>query len=387
MPEFYAEPMKDRQCCFVCKKTVTGKKVLLTCVNCHAITYCGVECQRTDWPRHEWNCVPVMVTEFPGKGRGLVAARDIEKGELIFKDKPVIKLAVDADGRPADPLESLISLKQQIESLPAEAKLQYYKLTIRDDANFHILSRNDNEALGLFLTNCTIYKVDVMGEEKHALLHLNLALVNHSCAPNAASRSLKQKGDEDRVVELRAIKKICKGEEITICYFDFDDLKKFGSILRKRKAGIKKDFNFDCKCPVCLGQCQVTGQEKILKKLIELHNKVNLTTPPYDWKRDANIWSRIVDLSMELKIGHPFDKISASEALAGFAYLARDKDLMKKAMDMLKHFAEEYKLDSIQRTFKVWEKCLEDLSAEFSSNNAPEMREIEFIVKAIEDEV
>ena len=94
MPEFYVEPMKDRKICFVCQMTARekGKKVLLTCEKCHAITYCGVECQGADWQRHEWNCVPVMVTEFPGKGRGLVAARDIEKGELIFTDKSVIKL-------------------------------------------------------------------------------------------------------------------------------------------------------------------------------------------------------------------------------------------------------------------------------------------------------
>ena len=50
MPEFYAEPMKDRKCCSVGKKTAKekGKKVLLTCIKCHAITYCGVECQRAD---------------------------------------------------------------------------------------------------------------------------------------------------------------------------------------------------------------------------------------------------------------------------------------------------------------------------------------------------
>ena len=90
MPEFYLEPLTDRHTCFKCEKTV--KKKLLKCDGCHAITYCGVECQRADWDRHSWNCVPVMVTEFPGKGRGLVAANDIEKGDLIFKDKPAITL-------------------------------------------------------------------------------------------------------------------------------------------------------------------------------------------------------------------------------------------------------------------------------------------------------
>ena len=41
-----------------------------------------------DWTRHEWNYVPVMVIEIPGKGRGIVAARDIMIGELIFEDEP-----------------------------------------------------------------------------------------------------------------------------------------------------------------------------------------------------------------------------------------------------------------------------------------------------------
>ena len=33
----------------------------------------GAECQKA-----YWNCIPVMLTEFPSKGRGLVAARDIK---------------------------------------------------------------------------------------------------------------------------------------------------------------------------------------------------------------------------------------------------------------------------------------------------------------------
>ena len=132
MPEFYAEPMKDRRSCFVCEKKLHKKlHNKLTCIKCHAITYCGVECQKADWGRHEWNCVPVMVTEVPGKGRGLVAAIDIEKGELIFRDKPMIILAVNAEGHFADP-DFMTSLKQQIDSLPSEARAQYYKLTTRD---------------------------------------------------------------------------------------------------------------------------------------------------------------------------------------------------------------------------------------------------------------
>ena len=108
MPEFHVEAVKDHRTCFKCK--LQSKKRLLTCINCHTITYCGQECQKADWERHKWNCVPVMVKEFPGKGRGIVAARDIKMGERIFEDEPVIKLATDAKGKPVD-LEFMTSLK------------------------------------------------------------------------------------------------------------------------------------------------------------------------------------------------------------------------------------------------------------------------------------
>ena len=112
------------------------------------------------------------------------------------------------------------------------------------------------------------------GNEKASVLNLNIALVNHSCAPNAHCDNLEQEGGEeteDLSVELRAIKNIRKGEEITVCYSRA--VHKFGSIPRKRKTAIKADLGFDCKCPVCLGH--VPLQEKTLKKLIELHFTVS----------------------------------------------------------------------------------------------------------------
>ena len=53
MPEIYIEPLTDRQVCYTCKKTVDGKKKLSKCGGCHAITYCGQECQVADRARHK----------------------------------------------------------------------------------------------------------------------------------------------------------------------------------------------------------------------------------------------------------------------------------------------------------------------------------------------
>jgi len=317
------------------------------------------------------------VTEFPGKGRGLVAARDIEKGELIFKDKALIKLAVDAEDHFVDP-DFMTSLKQQIDSLPSEAKAQYYKLMTRDEDNIYHVSRNDWEVLKLFVANA---KYGANANRTHAL-HLNVALVNHSCAPNATYNTFtiyglkqnQQVGDEDISVELRAVKNICKGDEITICYFD--DVKKYGSIPRKWKTAIKKDQGFDCKCPVCMGQVHL--QEKTLKKLIDLHNKLNPT--PSDWKREAGIRSRMVDLTLELNIGNPWEKIEAFEKLMKFAHLARDKDLVMKSMDMMRQFVEETKIEVMQMMYENWERGLAKWSKEFNSNNAPKKDEINFFM-------
>ena len=130
---------------------------------------------------------------------------------------------------------------------------------------------------------------------------MNISLVSNSCIPNAdLNRPELQMADgsQDLCNELRAIKDISKGEEITIfCYLD---VRKYGSVLRKWKAAIRKYYQFDCKCPMCLGE--VPFPEKTLKKLIEQNNKLNLTPAACDWKRDVNTYSRILDLTMELYI-------------------------------------------------------------------------------------
>lgn len=374
MPEFYIEPMTDRRVCFKCSKT--GKKKLLKCDGCHAITYCGAECQSADWARHAWNCVPVMVNEFKGKGRGLLAAKDIKMGEVILIDKPVIKLPTNTQGQLAmNGSKALQSLKEQIENLPSEAKLQFYKLWSPDNpqmndyirTTFASASPRDRRDFKLFLSNSK----HISGE---STLYLNLALVNHSCAPNAIEYGLTPlTEDEEFNDELRAIKDISKGEEIVTCYFP--NVKKYGSIPRKRRAGIKKDFLFDCKCPVCLGK--VPGQEKILKKLIDMHRKLDPT--PSDWKREAGICDKIYDLTTQLYIGRlDKDKLEALDALLRTAHLARDQGLVRKAMNMWRQYAEENKYEDADTRYEAFERRLAQWSKEFKSDRAPEKKEIDF---------
>ena len=129
-------------------------------------------------------------------------------------------------------------------------KTQYYKLATRDIAIVHHVNMGDFEVLKLFLSNSKIFTTYHVGEDKYYdVLNLNIALINHSCIPNARSAPafVKQDGEIDLSIELRATKGICKGEEITSCYFN--DLKKYGSIPRKRKIALRNTMDLMVNAP------------------------------------------------------------------------------------------------------------------------------------------
>ena len=353
MPE-YMQLVTDRQVCFACHKTERGKKKFPKCAKCHAITYCGKECQKADWLRHKLNCVPVMVTDIPGKGRGLVAARDIKMGEEIFKDKPSIRLPSLENTGP-DTSESLM---KQIENLPSEAKSLFYKLDYRKSKSFLLDAPLE---MDMFYNNCTI-----LGNE--TLLYLNRSLINHSCAPNSAVGSADvPKEGEDNIVIARAIKNISKGEEISIFYqFDLSPMipsyKIFGCNAQDRMRIIKDEFDFDCKCSVCSGN--VRDQEDIIRKLLQLHGTLDdlNSDQTKDWARELQIRRKILDLNLKLYIGSVYDKANAIYMMYTTARMARDVFQQRRAINEFKKLAEDTKL----APFKLQYDALE---AKFSSGN------------------
>ena len=341
MPESYIEPLTDRQECYTCHKTVTGKKKLSKCGRCHAITYCGKECQVSDFSRHKWNCLPVMVTEIPGKGRGLVAARDIEIGELIFIDKPVV--TVNSDFRTGDLVTkfkmNMDSVLGQLDKLPSEAKLQFERLKVpveiedgvdvNDEADRKIL------AMKKFVINSRIMK------SKCTSLYLNISLINHSCSPNAVEGYLKPY-NENESIEVRATKSIVKGEEVTICYEK--DFFKLCCSLEARRTAIKKGFLFDCNCQYCASPDQEDLNWEILNLQEDLRDS-NKETPDKHkkklshWAKEAEILSKIVSLNHKNHIGEIEHKWTLMVSAAKVAHLARNEGLVKKAMQKLEDLA------------------------------------------------
>ena len=118
-------------------------------------------------------------------------------------------------------------------------------------------------------------------------------------------------------------------------------------------TGLKKIVGFDCKCNVCLGK--TPGQDKLMKKLIELHSK--LDPNPSDWRREASIRAKIVDVFLDLDIGHPCDKFNALKKLVESAQFANDPILLRKALDKCRQTAEVTTLKVIQQYYEIMERC------------------------------
>ena len=208
------ESKTDKKSCHKCHKVYDKKLKTRKVCQCHAITYCGQECQVADWPRHQENCVPVMISDVGEKGRGLVAARDIEMGERILIDSVVISVeSTKLSG--VMTRKAARSLKEQIQALPAEKASQFQNLksgcitfserdlkTLRQEKCFNEMK--------IFLSN-KIERCNYEDKEDWDVLFLVLSLINHSCAPNVEDSYLTGESEDQETVEeyeLRAVRDI-----------------------------------------------------------------------------------------------------------------------------------------------------------------------------------
>ena len=199
------------------------------------------------------------------------------------------------------------------------------------------------------------------------ILFLNTTLINHSCAPNAFVDLFKKESGETWC-EVRAIKDISKGEEVTVFYEVYQDFGTsylvYGCNAQERRMEIKKMFKFYCKCAVCSGN--VPEQEDVIKELLKLQKVLYKSRKkPSNLALEVKTLNKIVGLNLRLYIGSGEDKIWSMQGLGLAAERAGNKDLMKKASDGLKKLTEDWKIDRLVRWCKMREKVCKEEGLEF----------------------
>ncbi|KAF2807047.1 SET domain-containing protein [Mytilinidion resinicola] len=168
------------------------------------------------------------VEDVPGKGKGLIATKDIPKGTRIISEKPII-----ASGRHVADMEQLqIRICQQVSSLSEGQQREFFSMD-----NIYPYTNSTERWRGIFRTNA-LRIGPVLDEEG---IFFKACRINHACDNNAQNfwnENLNQ-------LTIHAVRDIRKGEEITISYLGSRRNR------RARQEELWENFKFTCSCRLC----------------------------------------------------------------------------------------------------------------------------------------
>jgi hypothetical protein len=167
-----------------------------------------------------------------GKGLGVFAAHDLEIGDIIMRETPIIKIQrptfAKGDPYPMAAISKLV--RQEFEALSPDAQEEVLSLTYHANAT----EKETMDVLGL------IFRTNAYNTGEKFGLFPKIARINHSCRPNTSY--YWNENFNKRVVY--ATRKIKAGEEFSVSYI---------SLLLTQKDRQKQldRYGFKCQCEAC----------------------------------------------------------------------------------------------------------------------------------------
>ncbi|KAK3311198.1 uncharacterized protein B0T15DRAFT_408829, partial [Chaetomium strumarium] len=210
---------------------------LRACTACKAAVYCNATCQRAHWRVvHKLECkMFARVRENAGKDWLPTPVRAVAQVLMLLKSgDPAIKEAFET----GDGLEGNVEGFRAYEEvwkdfeLQATAAVVYAGLLEGEE-----MLAKAREVLCKIQTNA-FNRLDADTGMTGIFLDAGLAMVNHSCVPNAFV------GFHKRTAVLRAERPIQEGEEITISYID-------NMLPTSARHEALRLYHFECVCPRC----------------------------------------------------------------------------------------------------------------------------------------
>ena len=192
-----------------------------------------------------------------GKGIGCIAIENIKKGTLVIRERP--QLLVSGEEISRDPKIPIVQKFAQI----AEGAINcFLEMSREDQENYmklHNTYASENWSRGMATDyRSVMHATDQMtfpniSKEKAFKVWgiyktnagpkgvcLKVSRFNHSCRPNAEWFW----NEDTNTVDVRAVRKIKSGEEITLRYIQ-------QWAREERRAELQYHFNFDCNCEAC----------------------------------------------------------------------------------------------------------------------------------------
>jgi hypothetical protein len=169
-----------------------------------------------------------VVEDVPGKGKGLIATKNIPKGTRIISEKPVITL-----GRQIESMEQTqIRIHQQVSCLSQDQARNFVSME-----NIYPYTNAAERYQGIFRTNALPMGAGL----NEGGVFLETCRINHACNNN--SQNFWNENIER--LTIHAIRDIYQGEEITISYLHSRRNR------RARQEELWENFKFTCSCQLC----------------------------------------------------------------------------------------------------------------------------------------
>lgn len=199
-----------------------------------------------------------FVQEVSGKGKGVVAARPIKRGEFLFSEPPLFTL-------PPSPTNSTIL--GALSKCTRDEQRQYFALA--------------NSYRGRLLPALAIWETNflLLGNgnnpkpppqqpaQELAGIFLLASRINSSCIPNVS-----KSWDEIRnVMVFRTLRDIQEGEELCFNYCDVL------ASQEERKRTLQVEFGFECTCPACVLEGEAAAEsDRRRTSVLRLFDEVGL---------------------------------------------------------------------------------------------------------------
>ncbi|KAG6030569.1 hypothetical protein E4U19_000408 [Claviceps sp. Clav32 group G5] len=187
--------------------------------------------------------------DIPGKGKGLVATRNIPKGTRILSEQALFTITYVAD---VQERQRLIS--QQVDLLSNDQRHAFLSMH-----NVHPFNDSAKRYFGIFQTNCL--PAGGTSPPYKSAICLQVCRINHDCEYNA----IFNWNERIKRHTVHVIRDIDAGEEITVPYVDFLKNREI------RQTILKAAWDFTCSCRLCsLPDEQSQERDRKLDQIVRL---------------------------------------------------------------------------------------------------------------------
>ncbi|KAF8067952.1 hypothetical protein FPV67DRAFT_1166626 [Lyophyllum atratum] len=238
---------------------------LKRCPACRTIWYCDAQCQNKDWALHKRECTAIQEWAKAAPSPDLLLPSDAVRclGRLMWSRE---KKGLDSTwAKEIDEMQShrtsLQSSSFELHTHLSHALVRYLGISSPEQlSQFGFNSPRDLvDLISRFITNTfsvTTPTLTPIGASVSPII----ALINHSCEPNAVvvfPRTSNVPSIQEPLMQVIALRNIGPEEEILTSYVDTTLPKHL------RQNSLRETYNFECRCQLCSSAPEVDPRESV----------------------------------------------------------------------------------------------------------------------------